>query len=83
MFVDCQSLTSVMFSGNLTDICLDSFRGCNSLTSLTIPNGATKFSIITYGDRELLTGKSVTIHAPAGSHVEVFAKEHNISFEAL
>ena len=75
-FKGCVSLTSVVIPDGVKEIGVDAFSGCTSLTSVTIPRSVR----VIYGSFFGCT--SLTIHAPAGSYAEKYAKEHNIPFEA-
>lgn len=57
------------------------FNDCESLTSVTIPQ-----SVVSISEDAIDHSKghcNVTIHAPAGSYAEQFAKKQGIPFEAL
>ena len=77
-FNSCSSLTSVTIPDGVTKFGLNTFRGCSSLLSVTIPKSVTEI-----GNNSFFACPSLTIHAPAGSKVEEYAKENNIPFEAL
>ena len=56
----------------------DAFKGCKNLTNVTIPAGVTEI------ERSAFDGcKKLTIHAPAGSAAEQYAKKYKIPFEAI
>ena len=61
----------------LTKIGDEAFSGCTGLTSVTIPAGVKKIDWSVFRDCP-----NLTIHAPAGSYAEEFAKKNNIRFEA-
>lgn len=76
-FLICESLESITIPASVTSIGNLAFEGCKSLRSIYIPasvkeikNGAFSFSSLK------------SIHAPAGSYAEQYAKEHNIPFVA-
>ena len=54
------------------------FRGCANLTSVTIPEGVTEI-----GRHAFYGCKKLTIHAPAGSAAEQYAKKYKIPFKAI
>lgn len=54
------------------------FKGCDNLTHLILPNNVTKIAKTAFKGC-----KNLTIHAPAGSYAEHYAKEHEISFQLL
>lgn len=61
----------------VTVICEAAFSSCSFLTSLVIPESVKKI------EKEAFIGCSnLTIHAPAGSVAETYAKENGIPFEA-
>lgn len=54
----------------------NAFWGCTSLTNVTIPAGVTEI-----GGWVFEGCGNLTIHAPAGSRAEEYAKEYKIHFE--
>ena len=54
------------------------FEGCTGLTSVTIPEGVTEI-----GRHAFYGCKKLTIHAPAGSAAEQYAKKYKIPFKAI
>ena len=77
-FRDCSSLTSIVIPENVKEIGNDTFCCCSSLTSVTIPKGVKRIGIGAFENCPLLT-----IHAPAGSYAEKYAKVNNIPFQPL
>ena len=72
-----ETLESVTIPAGVTEIGEEAFSGCAKLTSVTIPEGVTEI------ERSAFDGcKKLTIHAPAGSAAEQYAKENGIRFEA-
>jgi len=61
----------------VTEIGQEAFRDCANLTRVTIPKGVTEIGWGAFKDCE-----NLTIHAPAGSAAEQYAKENDIRFEA-
>jgi hypothetical protein len=53
------------------------FVDCRNLTDITILNRTTRIGCSAFWDCHKLT-----IHAPAGSYAETYAKENNIPFVA-
>ena len=76
-FYYCTSLATITLPDSVTSIGTSAFRFCKSLTSITIPNSVTKIS-----DYAFDGCVNLTIHAPAGSYAEQYAKENNIPFVA-
>ena len=76
-FSDCTSLTSITIPESVTKIDFCAFYGCTSLKNITIPESVTEI-----GDYVFEECSKLTIHAPAGSYAETYAKENNISFVA-
>ena len=77
-FYGCANLTSVTIPAGVTEIGEEAFSGCAKLTSVTIPEGVTEI------ERSAFDGcKKLTIHAPAGSAAEQYAKKYKIPFEAI
>ena len=54
------------------------FSGCTALAEIHIPN-----SVISIDRGAFYRCPNVTIHAPAGSYAETYAKENNIPFVAV
>ena len=54
-----------------------SFNGCRSLTDVYLPQSVEKI-----GDYAFAHCPKLTLHVPAGSYAEQYAKEHNIRFKA-
>ena len=74
-FRGCSSLTSITIPNSVMSIGSRVFSGCENLTSITISDGV---KII---GNEVFSGcPNITLHAPAGSYAETYAKEHNIPF---
>ena len=77
-FANCIRLTKVEIPDGLEIVETTAFSGCTSLTRVTIPASVTQI-----GDRAFQDCPKLTIHAPAGSCAEQYAKDHNIPFQAL
>ena len=87
-FFGCSFIEKVVLSEGVTEISEKAFRNCFDLTSIYIPASVTSIHKnafecvkIKYGVFEYWTCIK-TIHAPAGSYAEQFAKENNINFIA-
>ena len=76
-FFECASLTSVTIPEGVTEIGRFVFDDCKSLTDVTIPG-----SVREIGKWAVASWPNPTIHAPAGSVAERYAKENGIRFEA-
>ena len=71
-------LKEVVIPESVRTIEKKSFFYCKDLVSVTIPAGVKKF------ERDIFSGcDNLTIHAPAGSVAETYAKKNNIPFEAI
>ena len=76
-FAGCKLLKKVVLSANMTAIPRMAFERCETLESVWIPGGVTAIATDAFRDCAKLT-----IHAPAGSYAETYAKENNIPFVA-
>lgn len=75
-FSECRSLVSVTIPEGVTEIGYSAFCGCKSLASVTVPEGVTEI------DKEAFSNcPNLTIHAPAGSAAEQYARDNGIKFE--
>ena len=76
-FDGCESLAEVILPDGATEIGSGAFYNCSSLKRVTIPE-----SVRRIGKRAFDNCPNLTIHAPAGSVAEKYAKEDNIPFIA-
>ena len=76
-FWGCSGLTSVVIPDSVTSIGDSAFRDCRILRSVTMPDGVTSIGVLAFWGCTKLT-----IHAPAGSYGEQYAKENKIPFAA-
>ena len=72
----CIHLKEVILPG-VTEIGENAFAGCRNLKDLWVSNKLKSISA-----KAFPRGIKPTIHAPAGSYAEAYAKEHNIPFVA-
>ena len=77
MFAYCGKLSKLVLPDGLEQIGRNAFLGCASLSELSVPN-----SVTAIGNDAFSGCPNLTIHAPAGSYAEQYAKEHNIPFVA-
>ncbi|MBQ6719448.1 MAG: leucine-rich repeat protein [Oscillospiraceae bacterium] len=76
-FAGCKNLATVNIEHGVTTIDYRAFSVCKSLTAVNIDS-----SVNTISGYAFQGSKHVTIHAPAGSYAETYAKENNIPFIA-
>ena len=76
-FQHCESLLHLVIPEGVVTIGDDAFQNCTSLEYLQLP-----MSLREIGNGTFSGCPSLTIHAPAGSYAEQYAKEHNIPFVA-
>ena len=77
VFYGCTSLKSITIPAGVTEISGQAFSNCTGLQNVTIPASVTIISSYAFQGC-----KKVTIHAPAGSYAEEFAKKNDIRFIA-
>lgn len=77
VFFRCQNLHSVAFCNGVKSLGAFIFEGCGNLTSVTVPESVTEIDRWTFA----YCSDDLTIHAPAGSYAETYAKENDIPFE--
>ena len=89
-FEGCDKLTGIMLPDGVETIDNNAFSGCSNLINIYIPASVIKIgtpadrvSINTRFDPRAFIGcDKFTIHAPAGSYAEQYAKENGIPFVA-
>ena len=69
--------SDVTIPESVSSIGHSALKDCQSLTRVTIPAGVTEIGWNAFQGCE-----NLTIHAPAGSFAEQYAKENDIRFEA-
>ena len=78
-FANCSNVTYDVYLDRrtVTSIGSRAFSNCTSLSSIEIPNQVTAIEPYTF-----YNCPNLTVHAPAGSYAEQYAKENNIPFVA-
>lgn len=76
-FLDCKKLQTVELPDSLTQIGRIAFCNCSALTKIRISKGTRIIA-----DGAFANCPQLTIHAPAGSYAETYAKEQGIPFVA-
>ena len=76
-FAVCESLVSISVPDGLTLIGKSAFKRCPLLQEVSLPRTVQRIEPQCFEDCP-----NLTIHAPAGSYAEQYAKEHNIPFVA-
>ena len=76
-FERCSSLQNIRIPASVKIIGGGAFVDCRNLTDITILNRTTRIGCSAFWNCNRLT-----IHAPAGSYAETYAKENNIPFVA-
>ena len=77
-FRSCSALKSVILSKNLTTLKKEAFAFCHSLEYIRFGGNIKFIGVGAFRDCDKLT-----IHAPAGSYAEQYAKENGIKFVAI
>ena len=77
LFSGCSSLQSIAIPDGTERILDSAFYGCSKLRDITIPASVQRIH-----KESFVRCKKLTIHAPAGSYAEQYAKENNIPFVA-
>lgn len=79
-FSHCSSLTSIFIPAGVKKLESGTFCGCVNLEHAYLTSSITE--IDKYSLPCFFSCEKLTIHAPAGSYAEVYAKENNITFVA-
>ena len=76
-FCACINMSDVSIEEGLQKIEFGVFQGCRELERVFLPQSVKEISDVAFWG-----SRNMTIHAPAGSYAETYAKEHNIPFVA-
>lgn len=76
-FAECAQLEEILLPTGLESVDYRAFGNCTALKQVIMPGTVTYINDFTFEKCDLLS-----IHAPAGSYAEQYAKEHNICFVA-
>ena len=76
-FAECVQLAEILLPAGLESVDYRAFGGCVALKQTVVPGTVTCINDFAFEKCDLLS-----IHAPAGSYAEQYAKEHNICFVA-
>ena len=77
-FWGCESLTDVTLPDSVNELLFGTFGFCPALTDITLPAG---LKVIEKG--AFKNSPNATIHAPAGSYAETYARKKHIRFKAI
>lgn len=85
VFQECTALTCLRLPEDTDRVTIyyDDFKGCVGLTDIIIPETIEEIDEVEVDDTPFRDCKNLTVHAPAGSYAEEYAKERGISFKAL
>ena len=84
LFCDCRNLIEIAIPNGVTSMGNFAFNGCTTLKKIILPASLEKINKDpSYSNRYAFADcPDLTIHAPAGSYAEQYAKENNIPFVA-
>lgn len=74
----CYRLEEAIVSEGVQKIGAEAFAWCRELKNVTLPASVTEI-----GEKAFLNTDHLTIHAPAGSYAETYAKENQLYFEEV
>lgn len=77
-FSQCENITTITIPESVTRIGASAFCLCTALTSITIPESVTSIGPDAFAECE-----NLTVHAPAGSYAQRYAKAYGIPFVAI
>lgn len=78
-FAHCGQLREISIPDGVETLEKGTFAGCSKLENVTLPASVKKMTKGVFKD----CAAGLTLHAPAGSYAEEFAKKNKIKFEAL
>lgn len=78
-FRSCKSIEEITIPDGVETLEKETFAGCSKLENVTLPASVKKMTKGVFKD----CAAGLTLHAPAGSYAEEFAKKNKIKFEAL
>ena len=82
-FAYCKNLRKVVIHDGVKSIASDVFRYCDRLRDVEIPKSVSRIGKDAFYECNFYGGNGAfTIHAPAGSYAEQYAKKNNIPFVA-
>ena len=76
-FEGCAALQEIVLPSGLLSLDYKAFASCSALCTVSLPASLKEINEWSFDDCP-----NLTIHAPAGSYAEQYAKEHNIPFVA-
>ena len=71
-----------MIPNGVTSIGTAAFKHCGNMKKIKIPESVIAIKKYYSGEHAFSESPDLTIHAPAGSYAEQYAKENNIPFVA-
>ena len=72
-----------MIPSGVRKIAAKAFYDCTGLKEVVLPASIKEIDSSAFGQNYTSRPLNCTIHAPAGSYAEQYAKEHSIPFQAL
>lgn len=79
-FSECLSLQEISIPSGVKKLEGFTFAHCSNLKCIKMSANLTELDV--HGERDFLGCNVFSIHAPAGSYAETYAKENNIPFVA-
>ena len=78
VFTGCSKLKSIVIPDSVIEIRFAAFNCCSKLTDITIPDSVTNID-----GNAFSSCNKLTIHTPAGSYAEQYARTNGIPYETL